>query len=58
MSVCSSTSVILDYAKCIEANLICLGTHSHSPLYDLMVGSITEGVLEHTDIPVLAIPLP
>lgn len=48
---------ILDYAKDWNANLIVMGTHSHSALEKLLMGTVAEKVLEKTKIPVYMVPI-
>jgi nucleotide-binding universal stress UspA family protein len=47
---------ILDQADAIEADFIVMGTHGHSAMYNLLVGSATKGVLKHAARPVLLVP--
>ena len=48
---------ILKYAEEWNADLIVMGTHSHSTLEKLFVGSVAAKVLEETDIPVHMVPV-
>lgn len=36
-----------------EGDLVVVGSHGHSPLYDLLVGSIAQGLLTHAPVSVL-----
>lgn len=47
---------ILQERRRLDCSLIVIGSHGHSAVYDLLVGSITEGVLRHADCPVLVVP--
>ena len=47
---------ILKQAEKLAADYIVLGTHGHTALYDLLVGSTAHHVLKKTSCPVLAIP--
>ena len=47
---------ILDQADELNADLIVMGTHGHSAMYNLLVGSATKGVLKHSTRPVLLVP--
>ena len=49
---------ILDQADELNADLIIMGTHGHGAMYNLLVGSATEGVLKHSTRPVLLVPAP
>lgn len=48
---------ILDYAKEWNADLIVMGTHSHSALEKLLMGTVAQKVLEKTNIPVYMVPV-
>lgn len=48
---------ILQQAKRIEADLLIVGSHGFGALYDLLVGSESRGVLQHSEIPVLVVPI-
>jgi nucleotide-binding universal stress UspA family protein len=47
---------ILKTADAIAADLIVMGSHGHGPVYNLLVGSVTEGVLKISKHPVLLVP--
>ena len=49
---------ILNQADVIDADLIVMGTHGHGAMYNLLVGSVTKGVLKHSARPVLVVPTP
>jgi nucleotide-binding universal stress UspA family protein len=49
---------ILKTAREIAANLIVMGTHGHGSVYNLLVGSVTEGILKAAERPVLLVPAP
>jgi nucleotide-binding universal stress UspA family protein len=49
---------ILEEAERIGAGLVVLGSHGHGALYNLLVGSVAEGVLRHSKVPVLVVPAP
>jgi len=46
----------LDEAADLDADLIVVGSHGHSALYDMVVGSVTHAILHRTTRPVLVIP--
>lgn len=39
-----------------QAGLIVLGSHGHGAMYDLLVGSVAEGVVKRSTVPVLLVP--
>src|SRR5690554_113263 len=48
---------ILEYAEEWQADIIVMGTHSHSTLEKLFLGTVASSVLERTKIPVYMIPI-
>lgn len=48
-------TLIAEAAK-LQAGLIVLGSHGHGAVYDLLVGSVAEGVVRRSKIPVLLVP--
>ncbi len=47
---------IIEQAAEHGADLIVMGSHGHGALYELLVGSITQGVLKNAVCPVLVVP--
>ena len=47
---------ILDEATAHGADLIVMGSHGHGAFYELLVGSVTGGVLKDARCPVLVVP--
>lgn len=47
---------LVDEAKEWAADVIVMGSHGHSALYELFVGSVTEGVLRRSTVPVFVVP--
>ena len=47
---------ILAEAERLQAALIVLGSHGQGALYDLLVGSVSEGVVRASKVPVLLVP--
>ncbi|WP_026450008.1 universal stress protein [Aequorivita capsosiphonis] len=47
---------ILEYAQEWNADLIVMGTHSHSTLEKIFLGTVASTVLEKTKIPVYMVP--
>ena len=50
--------VIVEQAKKLAADYIVMGSHGHTALYDLLVGSTTHGVLMRATCPVVITPAP
>lgn len=48
---------ILDLATAVKADAIVMGRHGHGAMYNLLVGSVTEGVLKRSMCPVLLVPV-
>jgi nucleotide-binding universal stress UspA family protein len=40
----------------LEADYIVVGSHGHGALFDLVVGSVSEGVIRHAPCPVVIVP--
>jgi len=49
---------IVEQAKKFSADYIVMGSHGHTAIYDLLVGSTTHGVLMRTTCPVVIVPSP
>ncbi len=49
--------VILARAAALKADYIVLGSHGHGAVFDLLVGSTTQGVLRKAPCPVLVVPM-
>jgi len=49
---------IVREASSSGADLIVLGSHGHTALYDLLVGGTAHGVLKKAACPVLVVPAP
>jgi hypothetical protein len=37
--------------------MVVLGSHGHGAFYNLIVGSVAEGVIRHSKVPVLVVPV-
>ncbi len=48
---------ILDKVSALKAEYIVIGSHGHRAAYDLLVGSTTHGVLRHSRVPVVVVPI-
>ncbi len=49
---------ILKHAESLEAEWLVLGSHGHGKLYELLVGSVADGVLRGAKVPVVMVPAP
>ena len=47
---------ILDRAQKWGAGMIVVGSHGHGAVYNLLVGSVAEGLIRHASLPVLVVP--
>lgn len=47
---------ILQRAAAVKADAIVMGRHGHGAMYNLLVGSVTEGILKRSALPVLLVP--
>ena len=52
----ASVDAVLAATKRRNADLIILGSHHHSTIYNLLVGSVTNDVLKRAHCPVLVVP--
>jgi nucleotide-binding universal stress UspA family protein len=52
-----AVSVILARAAALKADYIVLGSHGHGAVFNLLVGSTTQGVLRKAPCPVLVVPM-
>jgi len=50
--------IIVETAKELSCDLIVMGTHGHSVIADVLIGSTAKWVVRHSPIPVLVIRLP
>lgn len=53
----NTASALLDYAEEWQADLIVMGTHSHSVLEKVLMGTTASHVLEKTKVPVYMVPV-
>ncbi|MCS6794686.1 MAG: universal stress protein [Raineya sp.] len=56
-NVFDEENAILEFSRQVQADLIVMATHQRKGLAHLFLGSITEDTINHSEIPVLAIPL-
>jgi nucleotide-binding universal stress UspA family protein len=55
MRVGKAAAVIPEFARRQECNLIVMGSHGYGTLSSLLLGSVTQGVLTSSHVPVLVI---
>jgi nucleotide-binding universal stress UspA family protein len=51
-----TVDTILKEATKIKADMIIVGTHGRGAMYQLLLGSVSEGILHKATCPVLAVP--
>lgn len=51
-----TADAIIEYAKNFNANIIVLGTHSHSILEKIFIGDVASRVLKYSKVPVYMVP--
>ncbi|KPC52919.1 universal stress protein [Amantichitinum ursilacus] len=49
---------IVDDAAAWKADVLVMGTHGYSGLTHLLLGSVAEGVMRHTQVPILLVRTP
>lgn len=47
---------ILQQADKLDAEVIVMGSHGHGKLFDLVMGSVSAGVIRRSPVPVLVVP--
>jgi nucleotide-binding universal stress UspA family protein len=52
----ATVEAILKEASDLDVDMIVVGTHGRGAMYQLLVGSVSEGVLHKSRYPVLVIP--
>lgn len=52
----ATVASVLEETRSVGADLILMGSHGHGPLYNLLVGSATSGVLKEAPCPVMVVP--
>jgi len=51
-----AAETVLMHAEKVKADLIVLGTHGHGAIYKLLVGSVSEEILQKSLSPIMLIP--
>lgn len=52
----TTVETILQEASDVDADMIVVGSHGKGAMYQLLLGSVSEGVLHKSSLPVLVIP--
>jgi len=52
----ATVETILKEAADLDVDMIVVGSHGHGAMYQLLVGSVSEGVLHKSQVPVLVVP--
>jgi len=52
----STVEAILTEASDLDVDMIVVGSHGRGAMYQLLVGSVSEGVLHKSRVPVLVVP--
>ena len=53
----SSVEKTLQEAENLDAGLIVVGTHGHSAVFDVLIGSNSAGIIRKSKLPVLVVPI-
>lgn len=48
---------LLEEAAKLGVDQLVIGSHGHGAVYDLLVGSVSHWILQHTFLPVLVVPI-
>jgi nucleotide-binding universal stress UspA family protein len=51
-----TVQTILEQAEKLDADLVVMGSHGRGKLFDLVVGSVSAGVIRKSSVPVLVVP--
>lgn len=51
-----TVQTILEQAEKLDAEVIVMGSHGRGKLFDLVVGSVSAGVIRKSPVPVLVVP--
>ncbi len=52
----ATVDTILTEASKLNADLIVVGSHGHSAIYEVLVGTVTKGLLKNSQYPVVVVP--
>ncbi|MGB5291018.1 MAG: universal stress protein [Lysobacterales bacterium] len=53
----NAVDATLKEAATLEAGLIVVGTHGHGAVYNVLIGSYSEGIIRKSNLPVLVVPV-
>lgn len=53
----STVEEILNERAKFSSGIIIIGSHGHGAMYNLLMGSVVEGVLRKSDVPVMVVPV-
>ena len=53
-----TVETVISEANKLPASLIVLGSHGHGAVYNMLVGSVAEGIVRESKVPVLLVPPP
>lgn len=48
---------IIKESKKFKASIIIMGSHGHGAMYNLLMGSVIEGVIRESNVPVMIVPV-
>lgn len=51
-----TVETVISEANKLPASLIVLGSHGHGAVYNMLVGSVAEGIVRESNVPVLLVP--
>lgn len=51
-----TVATVLQEAERLDADTIVVGTHGHRAVYDMVVGSVSAGIIRKSPVPVLVVP--
>lgn len=51
------SSLVIEFAEDFGADMIVIGTHGRTGIDRLLMGSVAEHVVRHSDVPVLVVPI-
>ncbi len=52
-----TVATVVDEARRLDVAFIVVGSHGHGAVYDLLIGSISEGIVRSATRPVLVVPV-